>query len=487
MATEFKIQYTGSEVNEKLGKIDGLVESEERLTNELAVERARINSLGEGNKDEIHPRLLISHIAHKPDIKNVFTYKDDFAIFVDIYHAVDNDRGIVTAMYGLTERPAYNADAGVNRKQFVYRSIDGGYTWDKMGELSCSVSQDDSNTGTWFNSLFVDALTERIFLLCTTDGLARKNNKIISGYFGEDKIWYSIGSLEIGNRTWLSNTNSIDSSANKEWTERVVMFGEYGTGLYDEDPTYRIWRTTNNGLTWTPCLEIQGDSNTLGTGDIRHFHCVQRDRHIAGHWWAAAGDENHQCKIFRTTDDGLNWEQIFPLPGVEGTQQERTCSFVIDKKYIYYGMDAPTVGKDNVKIFRIDKSKIGTTDTDGNPIDPREVVAHVDSGYPVYCLTKCDYPEGFLVWSVFEKGTNNITNRHVVEFYDYVTQKLHPVAKFDTSDAMAAGYDYVGFTSASRYADKYTGAAIVMPHFSMQQAKYGYMTVSRHIRVYVTT
>lgn len=52
MVTEFKLSYTGSEINNKLGKIDGLVESEERLTNEIAVERARINtltSLGEGS------------------------------------------------------------------------------------------------------------------------------------------------------------------------------------------------------------------------------------------------------------------------------------------------------------------------------------------------------------------------------------------------------------------------------------------------------
>ena len=52
MASEFKLSYTGSEVNKKLGKIDGLVEAEERLTNEIAVERARINSftaLGEGS------------------------------------------------------------------------------------------------------------------------------------------------------------------------------------------------------------------------------------------------------------------------------------------------------------------------------------------------------------------------------------------------------------------------------------------------------
>jgi lysophospholipase L1-like esterase len=52
MATEFKLSYTGSEVNQKLGKIDGLVEAEERLTNDIAVERARINTftnLGEGS------------------------------------------------------------------------------------------------------------------------------------------------------------------------------------------------------------------------------------------------------------------------------------------------------------------------------------------------------------------------------------------------------------------------------------------------------
>ena len=44
MATEFKLSYTGSQINEKLGKIDGLVEAEERLADEIAVERARINA-----------------------------------------------------------------------------------------------------------------------------------------------------------------------------------------------------------------------------------------------------------------------------------------------------------------------------------------------------------------------------------------------------------------------------------------------------------
>lgn len=52
MATEYKLSYTASEINKKLGKIDGLVTSEERLSEEIATERARINqftSLGEGS------------------------------------------------------------------------------------------------------------------------------------------------------------------------------------------------------------------------------------------------------------------------------------------------------------------------------------------------------------------------------------------------------------------------------------------------------
>lgn len=52
MATEYKLSYTGSEINQKIRKIDGLVQAEERLTDEIAVERARINqiaSLDEGS------------------------------------------------------------------------------------------------------------------------------------------------------------------------------------------------------------------------------------------------------------------------------------------------------------------------------------------------------------------------------------------------------------------------------------------------------
>ena len=50
MTMEFKLPYTGSEISSKLGKIDGLVEEEERLASEIAVERARITNLATLNE-----------------------------------------------------------------------------------------------------------------------------------------------------------------------------------------------------------------------------------------------------------------------------------------------------------------------------------------------------------------------------------------------------------------------------------------------------
>jgi hypothetical protein len=45
MATEYKLSYTANEIDTKLGEISGLVEAKERLTSEIAVERARVNAL----------------------------------------------------------------------------------------------------------------------------------------------------------------------------------------------------------------------------------------------------------------------------------------------------------------------------------------------------------------------------------------------------------------------------------------------------------
>lgn len=448
------------------------------------------NNGGNNNDEKGNPRLIVSQLVKRTSkAPMVTTDTDDYVVFVDAFQSYDNGSKRCIAIYGLTERPVYNSNQHY-QKQHVYRSFDGGDTWEKLFSLDCHIPNDYETNGSWYNSLFVDALGETFYFLRTNDGMRGENNSVRGFYVGKNaegvETLYSTGELNIGNRGWLSNTNSIDSSTSANGANRVVMFGEYGVGLYDADPTYRIWKTVNQGVTWTPSLEIRGDYGALGTGEIRHFHCVQKDPYVAGQWFASAGDENSQCKIFRTTDDGDTWEQIFPIAGVEGAQRERTCSFIIDKDYIYYGMDTPTVGVNNVKLFRIDKAKIGTVDENGNHVDPREEIGTVDSGYPVYCLTRVNYPEGFLVWTVFEKSTNNITNRIVVEFYDYKAQKLISVGTFDITDAMVAGHDYVGFTGASRFSDFLTGQIVVMPHFTMQQGRYGYTAVSRHIRVRLT-
>lgn len=432
--------------------------------------------------------LQIAHIFNRTvPGKNFSTSDEDYVVFASTFQSFDNAARNTGYMYAMSERPGYSSSAGTSRPQRFYRSKDGGETWELLGSRNTFIPENYNSLGQWGIAIYVDATTEYFYILETTNGLAQTANRVVVGYFSEG-TFYSVGTpLLLGTRLWLSNTNSIDSAQGVDPTKRIVMIAEYGTYLYDEDPTYRIWRSMDGGASWAACLEFEGDSGTLGTGEIRHFHCVQRDPWTIGTWWAAAGDENSQCKIFRTQNDGDTWEQVFPLAGQAGSQRERTCSFVIDKEYIYYGMDTPTVGENGVKLFKFKKSDIGATDTSGNPIDPRVEIGTVADGYPVYCLTKVDWPEGFIVWSVYEKSTGRVTNKHTVQFYDYATGRLYPIGTFDTKTAMEAGYDYVGFTSASRFLDKNTGTGVVMPHFSMEQERYGYTIVSRHVKFKVTS
>lgn len=69
MATEYKLSYTGNEINQKLGKIDGLIQTEEKLTDEIAVERSRINNIIAHNNDTSgNSELLDLRVDHEGNI-----------------------------------------------------------------------------------------------------------------------------------------------------------------------------------------------------------------------------------------------------------------------------------------------------------------------------------------------------------------------------------------------------------------------------------
>lgn len=356
--------------------------------------------------------------------------------------------------------------------QRVFRSIDGGETWSEYASLPM-----DAANGVWYTDFAVDSGMNCIYALKTTDGSAMNNNAVSSFYlWSGDNKWHERlpEEISLGKKRWLSN-NSFEITVTPDKSKRVAIFGEYG--VTTDGTTYSLWRTTNGGASWNKVLEIVGDDNTSGTmvrGEIRHWHTVKADPYTK-HIWAAAGDTDSQCKIYRSTDGGENWELMF-----SGTQRERTCGFVFEEDCIYYGMDAKHGTDPNfTRIIKIDKSKL---DTDRE--NAREDVAVVDSCRSVYGLTRTFYPDGFIVWTQQEPDSAFKTNGYTLQFFDYATKRLYPVAYFDISNIPTS--QYIGFYAGAKCQLLTNGVIFAKPTNSMHQEKYGYSFVSKYIKINLT-
>ena len=428
---------------------EGMRATVEKLDKDLL----QVNTQLEQMSDNVRtPRLIVKQVLKRKDEPSAEPFNIDYITFKDVFISYNNTFKTTGGVYGLEDH------ATDSLTQAVYKSSDGGETWVKVGDLVV-----DTANGIWFNQIFVEPQEETFYLVKTYGGHNFNANEVVSF----DNKLNLIGRQAIDKNRWLSNNQAIDAMHSLDWSKKVVMFCEYGTSL-DTD-VYRIFKTTDRGKTWTISKSFTGDWHTHGSGEIRHFHVVQADPYT-GHWWVGTGDMDYQCKILRSIDDGLTWEVMF-----EGSQRERTCCFVFEKDYIYYGMDSTNISHiEDIKIVRINRSDLSRTD-----------VAIVDKGYAVYSLTKTLFPEGFLIWTCYEGvGVSVESDEIIVQFYDYLTEKTYPVAHFNLKGSTGI---YKGFMSASRHQEYQTGNIFVLPTPNLLQFKHGHSTVSAHIKVNVTT
>lgn len=410
------------------------------------------------NRVPVAPRAQVRQIKFQLGGSTIY--------FEDVFAVYDSNNTTVAALspsvYGL------EAHKTTSTTQRVFKSLDGGETWSEFASLKI-----DAANGQWFTSLFVDERSSIIYLLKTTTGFSMSNNYVCA-FWNDGTTWHQKENpLSLGSKIWLGNNNSIDVCSSADWSERAVIFGEYGTTT--DGTTYALWKSTNNGTSWKKVLELGGDSGgkTL-SGEIRHWHTVQADPYTK-HWWATSGDGNSQCRIYRSTDKGNTWELLF-----SGSQRERTCCFVFDKDCIYYGMDSTNNWDENsIKIVKIDRSKLET-----DRENCREDVAAVDSAFAVYGLSRTYYPDGFLVWSQQEPGASYTPGRYILQFYDYATKKLYPVAYFDTS--AVSNSKYIGFYAGSRVQNAYSDCIFAKPTVSIHGERYGESKVSSHIKINLT-
>lgn len=115
--------------------------------------------------------------------------------------------------------------------------------------------------------------------------------------------------------------------------EGDIFFGEYTLNMNRDNDT-KLYRSIDGGKTFENVL-------TLSKEQVRHIHFVKYDPYEKC-LWLGTGDENYECKLLKSTDNGDTWECIG-----EGNQDWRAIGVCFDEKYITWGTDAGSVPDQN--------------------------------------------------------------------------------------------------------------------------------------------
>lgn len=451
--------------------IDGTVESDDSITaleklQEAAIEIGRINeetqtlieTSGAAKKEDVikinasleesaskisdllhTPKLTLRNTGAKFGIKNSAGTTDYyvFSTFYHVYDVVANNTGAVYALATpLTGKTV----------QELFRSIDGGESWAKIGEVPVAIAN-----GERAMYIYVEPFYETIYVFKCLNINANPQKYNLISYSTNGSTLTQLGVLDIGTKYCHSTAHNMDSCVSKDNNSRITMFAEYGK---DDPYEYYVWKTIDKGVTWQKVFTKKGGNGVYGGGEIKHFHTMQVDP-FTKDWWLSSGDIDGHCNIWRSQDEGVSWNLLF-----NDGQTTRLLGFVFEKNEIYYGMDSSNSATVPSQIYKINRADMS-----------REVVGSTFMGLPVYSLTRTFFPKGFLIWTQWEKYGGSPTDIIVVEFFDYVLQKVVPVAVLDCKGLTDS---YIGFAEASRFQCKLTGNIFTSMTYSLYNNVYGY-------------
>lgn len=312
--------------------------------------------------------------------------------------------------------------------QKVIRSFDGGSTWTVLGELPV-----DIDGGEVLKKLFVEIGSETFYVLKQMDKNNDPYSHNILSYSLSGGTFTLIGTLDIGEHYWLNNSASIDSMWYTGGTV-ATMFAEYGR---DDQTVMRVWKTVDRGANWTEMFSQTANDGTTSGGQVRHFHTLQVDP-FTGHWWLSSGDADNQCKIWVSTDVGVNWT----LVGGGSDQTTRLVGFVFESDYVYYAMDTPHTSL-TTNIYRFTRDNFSG----------REVIGTQPENTSIRSMTRTFFPPGILFFPTIEDVSGGATSEQItIQFYSYADNKMHnlkPMSLLGETDG--------GFFDTSRYQCKWSG------------------------------
>jgi hypothetical protein len=121
-----------------------------------------------------------------------------------------------------------------------------------------------------------------------------------------------------------------------------VLYGEYLLNDKRQSPV-AVYSTENPAAGFKKIFEFS-------PGVVRHIHFIQWDP-FDECLWMGTGDADHECDLFRSTDQGKNWLKIGG-----GSQLWRAVSVVFSQQALYWGTDAGSdAGHASNHIVRFDR------------------------------------------------------------------------------------------------------------------------------------
>ena len=112
-----------------------------------------------------------------------------------------------------------------------------------------------------------------------------------------------------------------------------VFFAEYTLNSNRDHDTV-LYRSTNCGESFDPIL-------TLSKNQVRHMHFIKYDPYEKC-LWLGTGDEDFECKLMRSFDNGNSWETVG-----EGCQDWRAIGVCFSEDNLVWGTDAGSVPDQN--------------------------------------------------------------------------------------------------------------------------------------------
>lgn len=265
---------------------------------------------------------------------------------------------------------AYGMDATLRK------STDNGRTWVKRGYNPWTFGTHSSFLKLASGTLLNLANTNPVFIQRSTDDGAT---------WTRVHDWRT-GTIPLGAQSWCVNP-----------LNGHVFYGEYNTTSQAE---IRLWRSVDDGLTWTTVGTWPGASAPVGTENrISHVHSVQWDPHM-GRVVISLGDSTPATGLWRTTAGGTGVEPVVTnsmLPA-EQFDTPRSIGIMPFPEYLVWASDASP----NCYLNRMRRSEIGKS----NPVVER--VYRLNSTAWFTCKASNDGSRW--VFSASQEGTHRIDN-----------------------------------------------------------------------------